>query len=64
MMKGERDTSTQLPRVFVTFKTPHIYQLRAYVYQGRDMYGSDANGFSGMHGTCHNVHAHVCIFVA
>ena len=38
----------QVPRVFVTFKGAHTYQLRAYIYQARDMYGSDKSGLSGM----------------
>ena len=25
----------------------HTYQLRAYIYQARDMYGSDESGLSG-----------------
>ena len=25
----------------------HIFQLRAYLYQARDMYGSDRSGLSG-----------------
>ena len=38
----------QVPRVFVTFHVYHTYQLRAYLYQARDMYGSDKSGLSGM----------------
>ena len=45
--KDDGGEDEQLPRIYVTFKEPYIYQLRAYIYQGRDMYGSDANGFSG-----------------
>ena len=43
----EDDRNQQVPRVFVTFKDAHTYQLRAYIYQARDMYGSDKSGLSG-----------------
>ncbi|CAI8014042.1 Myoferlin [Geodia barretti] len=37
----------QVPRIFVTFSAPaHTYQLRAYIYQARDMYGGDKSGLS------------------
>ena len=29
------------------FPEPHKYQLRAYIYQARDLLASDADGFSG-----------------
>ena len=32
----------------MTFSAPaHTYQLRAYIYQARDMYGGDKSGLSG-----------------
>ncbi|XP_028412829.1 myoferlin-like isoform X1 [Dendronephthya gigantea] len=34
------------PRMFITFEKPHKYQLRAYVYQARDMIPSDSSGLS------------------
>ena len=42
-----QDANQQVPRIFVTFKDAHTYQLRAYIYQARDMYGSDKSGLSG-----------------
>ena len=33
--------------MFVVFKEAHTYQLRAYIYQARDMYASDKSGLSG-----------------
>ena len=35
--------------MYVTFKGAHTYQLRAYIYQARDMYGSDRSGLSGLY---------------
>ena len=43
----KEDGHQQVPRIFVTFKEAHTYQLRAYIYQARDMYGSDRSGLSG-----------------
>ncbi|XP_059157039.1 myoferlin-like isoform X3 [Physella acuta] len=34
------------PRMFLAFKTPHKYQLRAYVYQARDLLAADDSGLS------------------
>lgn len=36
----------------MTFKGAHTYQLRAYIYQARDMYGSDKSGLSGKNCVC------------
>lgn len=41
------ERNQQVPRIFITFKDTHTYQLRAYIYQARDMYGSDKSGLSG-----------------
>ena len=46
--EGE-EGNQQVPRIFVTFKVAHMYQLRAYIYQARDMYGSDKSGLSGIY---------------
>ncbi|XP_077992044.1 myoferlin-like isoform X14 [Glandiceps talaboti] len=34
------------PRIFLTYKAPHQYQLRAYVYQGRGLLAMDSDSFS------------------
>ncbi|XP_046851260.1 myoferlin-like isoform X2 [Xenia sp. Carnegie-2017] len=34
------------PRMFLTFDKPHKYQLRAYIYQARDLLPSDQGGTS------------------
>ena len=34
-----------LPRSYLA--EPHKYQLRAYIYQARDLLAADADGFSG-----------------
>ncbi|XP_063692173.1 myoferlin-like isoform X7 [Bolinopsis microptera] len=36
----------QAPRMFITFKEPHTYQLRAYIYQARDLFSADPSGLS------------------
>lgn len=35
--------------LFLSSIEPHKYQLRAYVYQARDLIPSDSSGMSGMH---------------
>ena len=38
---------------------PHQYQLRAYIYQARDLVGSDQDGYSGIsddYKTASNMH--------
>ena len=45
--EGKQKVYEQVPRVFVSFKDPFAYELRAYIYQARAMYGSDRNGLSG-----------------
>ncbi|CAG0913749.1 unnamed protein product [Notodromas monacha] len=35
-----------IPRMFLTFKESHTYQLRAYMYQARDLLAGDRSGFS------------------
>lgn len=42
----EQETMMNAPRMFITFDKPHKYQLRAYLYQARDLLASDADGFS------------------
>ena len=32
------------------FPEPHMYQLRAYIYQARDLIPSDQGGYSGAYG--------------
>ncbi|XP_065071964.1 myoferlin-like isoform X2 [Rhopilema esculentum] len=34
------------PRMFLSFKNPHKYQLRAYIYQARDVMAKDNEGVS------------------
>lgn len=45
--EDDDERNQQVPRIFITFKDTHTYQLRAYIYQARDMYGSDKSGLSG-----------------
>ncbi|XP_068709292.1 myoferlin-like isoform X2 [Montipora foliosa] len=44
----DKDTETMMnaPRMFITFDKPHKFQLRAYIYQARDLLAADADGFS------------------
>lgn len=42
----DKETMMNAPRMFITFDKPHKYQLRAYIYQARDLLASDADGFS------------------
>ena len=44
----DEDEYTQAPRIYLTFPQDacHKYQLRAYIYQARDMHGSDESGLS------------------
>lgn len=46
----DEDEYTQAPRIYLTFPQDacHKYQLRAYIYQARDMHGSDESGLSGL----------------
>ena len=46
----DEDDYTQAPRIYLTFPQDacHRYQLRAYIYQARDMHGSDESGLSGV----------------
>ncbi|XP_072177496.1 myoferlin-like [Diadema setosum] len=41
--KGSRKSA---PRIFVTYPTSYKYQLRAYIYQARDLIASDSDSFS------------------
>ena len=34
------------PRMYITFKEVHNYQLRAYLYQARDLFSADTSGLS------------------
>ena len=62
------DEYTQAPRVYLIFpeEACHKYQLRAYIYQARDLHGSDDTGLSG---TCvcvcvcvhARMHMHMCV---
>ncbi|KAH9524694.1 hypothetical protein Btru_027538 [Bulinus truncatus] len=38
--------SLAAPRMFLTFSTAHKYQLRAYIYQARDLLAADDTGLS------------------
>ncbi|XP_055863087.1 myoferlin-like isoform X4 [Biomphalaria glabrata] len=38
--------SLAAPRMFLTFKNAHKYQLRAYIYQARDLLAADDTGLS------------------
>lgn len=38
-------TVCNLPSSYIA--EPHKYQLRAYIYQARDLLAADADGFSG-----------------
>ncbi|XP_070540972.1 myoferlin-like isoform X9 [Ptychodera flava] len=40
------------PRIFLTFKAPHVYQLRAYIYQGRGLLAMDSDSFSDPYAYC------------
>jgi len=42
---------------------PHKYQLRAYIYQARDLLASDADGFSGYNTQIkiRKIHLTVCV---
>lgn len=42
-----------MPRIFLAYDEPHKWQLRAYVYQARDILGLDSEGVS-------DAYAHVC----
>ncbi|XP_073239418.1 myoferlin-like [Porites lutea] len=35
-----------VPRMYITFEKPHKYQLRVYLFQGRDLLPSDPDGLS------------------
>lgn len=35
-----------VPRMFITFEKPHKYQLRVYLFQGRDLLPADPDGLS------------------
>ena len=36
-----------LYRIYVIVSEPLVYQLRAYIYQARDLLAGDSNGLSG-----------------
>ncbi|BFY97443.1 hypothetical protein BsWGS_00482 [Bradybaena similaris] len=42
----QRVATLAAPRMFLTFKEPHKYQLRAYIYQARDLLAADDTGLS------------------
>ncbi|EDO36863.1 predicted protein, partial [Nematostella vectensis] len=42
----ERETMMNAPRMFITYEKPHRYQLRAYLFQARDLLASDPDGVS------------------
>ncbi|XP_064383023.1 myoferlin-like isoform X2 [Halichondria panicea] len=42
----EDEKKQQVPRMYLTFSDCHTYQLRAYLYQARDMFSSDKSGLS------------------
>ncbi|CAH1784691.1 unnamed protein product [Owenia fusiformis] len=44
--KEKYEASMSAPRMFLTFTKPPRYQLRAYIYQARDLLAADANGLS------------------
>ncbi|XP_025096654.1 myoferlin-like isoform X4 [Pomacea canaliculata] len=41
-----KDQSMTAPRMFLTFQSPVKYQLRAYIYQARDLLAGDDTGLS------------------
>lgn len=48
-IEGEEDSKNclrNIPRMFVTFKKPHKYQLWAYIYQARDLLPMDESGMN------------------
>ena len=48
----EDDDSTLAPRMFLTYSDDevHTYQLRAYIFQARDLHGLDRSGLSDPYG--------------
>lgn len=45
--KEEYAAAMTAPRMFLTFDKPFKYQLRAYIYQARDLLAGDESGLSG-----------------
>lgn len=58
----EDDDSTLAPRVFLTYSDDEVrtYQLRAYIFQARDLHGLDQSGLSDPYGilsfNCYSAH--------
>ncbi|XP_061186440.1 myoferlin-like isoform X8 [Saccostrea echinata] len=44
--KEDFNAAYAAPRMFLTFKKPYKYQLRAYIYQARDLLAGDETGLS------------------
>ncbi|XP_030841562.1 myoferlin isoform X6 [Strongylocentrotus purpuratus] len=44
--KDEKSSRKSAPRIFVNYTVSHKYQLRAYIYQARDLIASDSDSFS------------------
>ncbi|GAB1610572.1 myoferlin-like isoform X9, partial [Argonauta hians] len=44
--ESAKEVETISPRMFLTFGDPKIYQLRAYLYQARDLTAADDSGLS------------------
>lgn len=44
--KDEESALSLSPRMFVSFKKPHKYQLWAYIYQARDLIAKDESGMN------------------
>lgn len=42
----ESEHTMNSPRMFLSYDKPHMYQLRAYIYQARDLVASDQGGYS------------------
>lgn len=44
--EGKKGGVMMVPRMFITFEKAHKYQLRVYLFQGRDLLPSDPDGLS------------------
>ncbi|XP_063963831.1 myoferlin-like isoform X7 [Lytechinus pictus] len=44
--KDDKASRKSAPRIFVNYSVSHKYQLRAYIYQARDLIASDSDSFS------------------
>ncbi|CAL8071098.1 unnamed protein product [Calicophoron daubneyi] len=49
---SESKENLVIPRIYLSYKSPHLWHLRAYLFQARGLYGADDSGLSDPYVRC------------